>query len=215
MKRPILLGHRGARGERSVAENTLESFDLALAQGCDGFEFDVRLSGDDQAVICHDAEFLGRCIVRSSAERLALPLLAEVLQRYHASAYLDIELKVPGIERRVLDLLRSFPLVRGGMISSFLPEVLTRLRALHSPIPLGLICESKAQFRMWPEGQADYAVLHRKLLSQQILSSLRHSGKGGVVWTVNSVAEIQRFAEWGVDGIIGDYPARLAGVCAK
>ena len=44
--RPLLLGHRGARAEKSISENTLASFDLALAQGCDGFEFDVRLAAD-------------------------------------------------------------------------------------------------------------------------------------------------------------------------
>ncbi|MCU1303492.1 MAG: glycerophosphoryl diester phosphodiesterase, partial [Candidatus Sulfotelmatobacter sp.] len=50
---PLLLGHRGVRAEKSIPENSLPSFDLALAQGCDGFEFDVRLSADGQAVICH------------------------------------------------------------------------------------------------------------------------------------------------------------------
>jgi hypothetical protein len=47
---PLLLGHRGARASASVAENTFASFDLALRQGCDGFEFDVRLAGDGSAV---------------------------------------------------------------------------------------------------------------------------------------------------------------------
>jgi glycerophosphoryl diester phosphodiesterase len=214
MKRPILLGHRGARGEKSIRENTLESFDLALAQGCDGFEFDVRLAGDGQMVICHDAEFQGRSIGHSSAQELALPLLAEVLQRYHASSYLDIELKVPGMERRVLDLLHNFPLMRGGMISSFIPEVLSGLRSLDAAIPLGLICESKAQFRVWPELKVDYAVLHRRLVSRAVIAELHDAGKKVFVWTVNSSAEIERFAEWGVDGIIGDYPARLASLCS-
>jgi len=57
--RPLLLGHRGARAEKSIPENTLASFDCALAQGCDGFEFDVRLSADGQPVICHDTRVHG------------------------------------------------------------------------------------------------------------------------------------------------------------
>ncbi len=37
---------RGARGVRSLRENTITSFDHALADGCDGFEFDVRRTAD-------------------------------------------------------------------------------------------------------------------------------------------------------------------------
>jgi glycerophosphoryl diester phosphodiesterase len=29
------------------------------------------------------------------------------------------------------------------------------------------------------------------------------------VWTVNDLAEIQRLASWGVDGIMSDYPERV------
>ncbi len=35
--RPLLLGHRGARSEKSPPENTFAAFDFALASGCDGF----------------------------------------------------------------------------------------------------------------------------------------------------------------------------------
>jgi glycerophosphoryl diester phosphodiesterase len=213
--RPLLLGHRGARGDRSVAENSPASFDLALAGGCDGFELDVRLSGDGQPVICHDAVFQGREVDRCSAQQLSLPLLSEVLRRYCKSAYLDIELKVEGMEGQVLELLRRFPLARGGMISSFLPEVLMALRNSASPLPLGLICETKAQFRVWPKLKLGCAVLHRNLMNPEVLSQARDEGSKVFVWTVNAPREMRRFAEWGVDGIISDYPGRLAGVFEK
>src|ERR1700730_5639228 len=102
--RPLLLGHRGARAEKSILENTLASFDLALAQGCDGFEFDVRLTADGQAVVCHDATTQHLKIADSSANKLALPLLLEVLTRYQRTAFLDIELKVSGLETIAADL---------------------------------------------------------------------------------------------------------------
>src|SRR5262245_42125058 len=51
LRRPLLLGHRGARSLKSIPENTIPSFDRALADGCDGFEFDVRRSGDEEAVV--------------------------------------------------------------------------------------------------------------------------------------------------------------------
>src|SRR5260370_26497216 len=105
--RPLLLGHRGARAEKPVPENTLASFDLALAQGCDGFEFDVRLTAGGQAVICHDATSGGLKIAESSAQELDLPLLHEVLTRYRRTAFLHIELKSPGLYEITKDLLRN------------------------------------------------------------------------------------------------------------
>lgn len=52
-RRLLIIGHRGASGE--APENTLAAFELALAQGSDGIEFDVHLSSDGVPVVIHDA----------------------------------------------------------------------------------------------------------------------------------------------------------------
>src|ERR1700758_3983436 len=110
MSRPLQLGHRGARSTRSIPENTLVSFDLALEHGCDGFEFDVRQTGDGRCVICHDPEIQGIEVRRAGAGDLAdLPVLEQVLVRYRDRAFLDIEIKVPGTENVVIQCLRTHP----------------------------------------------------------------------------------------------------------
>jgi glycerophosphoryl diester phosphodiesterase len=207
--RPLLLGHRGARSEKSIPENTLASFDLALAQGCDGFEFDVRLSADEQAVICHDASIHGLEIAQSSVERLALPLLQEVLTRYHGSAFLDIELKVAGLERIAANLLRDHAPARGYVVSSFLPGVLQTLHKIDATIPLGLICETRNQFRLWPTLPVVYVIPHYKLVQRSVVARIKTAGKKILVWTVNVSSDMKRFSTWGVDGIISDHPERL------
>lgn len=50
--RPLVIGHRGAMA--LAPENTLASFELALAQGADGVECDVHLTRDGQVVVMHD-----------------------------------------------------------------------------------------------------------------------------------------------------------------
>jgi glycerophosphoryl diester phosphodiesterase len=50
--RPI-IAHRGASAE--APENTLAAFELAVAQGADALELDVRLTADGAPVVCHDA----------------------------------------------------------------------------------------------------------------------------------------------------------------
>ena len=208
--RPLLLGHRGARGATAIPENTFASFDLALASGCDGFEFDVRLTADGQAVVCHDAKVYGNEIALSSAERLALPFLREVLTRYQSSAFLDIELKVGGVEAIAGDLLRQHPPACGYVVSSFLPDVLQTIHAVDATIPLGLICETRVQFSRWHELPVEYVIPHCTLVQRQLIDEIKAVGKKILVWTVNVPADMKGFSQWGVDGIISDDPKLLA-----
>ncbi|MEI7420134.1 MAG: glycerophosphodiester phosphodiesterase family protein [Actinomycetes bacterium] len=52
MKAPLVIAHRGACGYRP--ENTIESFELGIAQGSDGIEFDLVTTSDEQLVIRHE-----------------------------------------------------------------------------------------------------------------------------------------------------------------
>jgi len=207
--RPLLLGHRGARARQEIPENTPASFDHALADGCDGFEFDVRITADEEAVICHDPKTAGMEIARATAKQLSrLPRLRDVLQRYRDS-FLDIELKVKGLERIVLDLFLRHKPRRGFVVSSFQPGALKSVRALDGSIPLGLICESKTQLRFWNELPVEYVILQQELVEAELVRKIKGAGKKVFVWTVNAPAEMQRFAEYGVDGIISDDTALL------
>ena len=47
-----IIAHRGASGW--APENTMAAFDLAVRQGADAFELDVRLTGDGVPVVLHD-----------------------------------------------------------------------------------------------------------------------------------------------------------------
>jgi glycerophosphoryl diester phosphodiesterase len=163
MSRPLLLGHRGARALKSIPENTLASFDQALADGCDGFEFDVRVTEDEEAVVCHDPKTAGFQVARATAKQVAhLPRLRDVLQRYRDS-FLDIELKVKGLERIVVDLFLRHKPRRGFVVSSFIPGALKSVRDLDATIPLGLICESKTQLRYWTELPVQYVIVQQEL----------------------------------------------------
>ena len=49
---PLVFGHRGASA--SAPEHTLPAYELALAQGVDGLECDVRMTRDGHLVCVHD-----------------------------------------------------------------------------------------------------------------------------------------------------------------
>jgi glycerophosphoryl diester phosphodiesterase len=98
--RSLRLAHRG--DWRHAPENSLAALTGAMkVPGCDGVEFDVRLSGDGVPVVIHDAT-LARVQRRpdrvDGLDALALrafgvPTLAEVLAALPPEAFLDIELK--------------------------------------------------------------------------------------------------------------------------
>ena len=202
--RPLLLGHRGARAVLSIPENTLASFDRALADGCDGFEFDVRLTVDLEAVISHDAKIGRDKIERATAKEVSqLPRLRDVLQRYRDS-FLDIELKVKGLERSIVDLFLRLKPRKGCVVSSFLPGALKSLHAEDATVPLGLICETKTQLRLWNELPIHYVIPHYELVDAELIRKVKGAGKKVMVWTVNDAIAMRQFAEWGVDGIISD-----------
>jgi glycerophosphoryl diester phosphodiesterase len=203
MTRPLLLGHRGARADKNIPENTVAAFDRALADGCDGFEFDVRLTADGQAVVCHDPQVGKLQIARAKAEQLGgLPRLEDVLARYRC-AFLDIELKVSGLEEIIVQQIREFRPER-FLISSFLPKVLDVLYVLDQNLPLGLICETKRQLQCWPRLPLQYVITHYKLARRNLIQEVHEAEKKVMVWTVNRPHDMEQFAGWGVDGIISD-----------
>ena len=205
MSRPLLLGHRGARSTKSIPENTLASFDLALEHGCDGFEFDVRCTRDGRAVLCHDPEFGGIEIAQAGAAQLPdLALLEQVLARYEKTAFLDIELKVSGLEAMVLKGLRKHPPLKGYVISSFLPEVLLTLHENDPDVPLGLICETTPQLRKWPDLPVQFVFPHHTLINIDLRRQLQGASRKLFAWTVNLRDRMLELQQMGVDGIISD-----------
>lgn len=202
---PILLGHRGARAVRSVPENTIVSFDLALEHGCDGVEFDLRLTSCGRALVCHNAKVGKVTVARATSRQLLhLPSLEDVLAHYGHRIFLDIELKVKGLESKVLEALREHPLIGNYVVSSFLPDVLMELRARSATVPAGIICEKASQLARWREMPVQYVIVHYSLMTRRLINLIHDAGKRVIAWTVNDAKLMVRLANWGVDGIISD-----------
>jgi glycerophosphoryl diester phosphodiesterase len=130
--------------------------------------------------------------------------MQDVLARYRNSAFLDIEVKVPGLEPLLLNLLRKQAPNRGFVVSSFLPQVLRTVHGKSSSLPLGLICETMSQLEEWRESPVEYVIPHHRLASTELIRALHEAGKKIMVWTVNDPSEMRRFEKAGVDGIISD-----------
>jgi len=220
----LLLGHRGCRGE--FTENTFAAFDHAIASGCDGFEFDVRHTSDAIPIIWHDARLRGHFISRqlfgtlrdrcSMASRLPrrqvidLCQLEEVLARYAHVAWMDIEIKVRGLEAQVAELLLHYRPARGFVISSFRRPVLLELHRINPGLPLAYIFDRMPRAKVWRDLPIEYVKPAARLVTAARVRQFHAEGKKVLVWTVNRPSAMHRLNEAGVDGMIGDDPVLLA-----
>lgn len=206
----LLLGHRGAR--LYAPENTLAAFNLALSHGAHGFEFDVRCTRTKQTIICHDGKFKRMVVRKSTLEQIQAscsidgrpPCLEDVLELYSRKAFLNIEIKVRGMEQVVVQAMKKFPPQRGYFISSFLPSVVRKLHALDKSLVLGAISKSYWHLRRWKSLPVSHVVPHHGLLTPKLIDELHAAGKTIITWTVNDAKLMKRVATLGVDGIISD-----------
>ena len=210
--RPLLLGHRGAR--RYAPENTLEAFDLVLAHGCDGFEFDVRRTCDARSVICHDPKLHHHSVEETTYTDLqslvrSLACLEDVLGLYAGRAFLDIELKVPQLEDALVTALHErWPC--DCVVSSFLSDVLDGMRARDPQIPRGFLFDQGEGLMRWASLDVQYVLPHHSLVSRELIEDVHAAGRKIMVWTVNQEKEMRQLADLAVDGIISD-DTRLLG----
>src|SRR5690349_14545549 len=134
----LRLAHRG--DWRHAPENSIAALRAALAvPGCDGLEFDVRLSGDGVPVLLHDEtlervqgrpERVDTLPARALAE-LGVPSLADALATVPHGAMLDVELK-DRHDRTVVEVLAAGrgPSLVNAVVSSFDTDTLERIGGL-------------------------------------------------------------------------------------
>jgi glycerophosphoryl diester phosphodiesterase len=110
---PIAFGHRGARAY--AADNTLESFELALTLGANGLESDVWLTADGEAVLDHDGivpRRFGRTATIATVDRAQLPAhipsLDDLLECVGGNLHLSLDLKDPAAGQVVVDTVARF-----------------------------------------------------------------------------------------------------------
>lgn len=216
---PLVVAHRGASAE--LPANTIASFERAAALGADMIEFDVRLSGDDQLIVYHDAQVGGRPV--ASLTRSAIrdrsgvlpPLLAEVIELARGRTGLDVELKEAGYTRRVLDSIVGGTDPARTVLSSFVGEVVAELRGLAPGYGRGLVVGKEPS---WTQAVPDpvqralklganHLMLHQNLANPQIMEGARRVGLEVWLWTVNDEASLMaHLGDPLVSGVVTDVP---------
>jgi glycerophosphoryl diester phosphodiesterase len=97
-------------------------------------------------------------------------------------------------------------------LQSFDFRVLQEIHQKYPDITLSLLIENELPFQENLDSLGftpDVYSCEFVLLSQSNVKDLQKQGIKVIPWTVNEVADMQKLVEWGVDGLISDYPDRF------
>ncbi len=184
---PVIFAHRGASAH--APENTIPSFELALAQGADAVELDAKLTVDGQIVVFHDATLdrttdgTGRLAQKTLADLRSLdagnffsdqfrgtriPTLEEVFEAVGKKIFINVELTNYATPRdalveKVCVLIKKHGLEKSVIFSSFLPSNLKQAERFLPEVPRGLLALDGwmgAWARSFGFSFGEYAALH-------------------------------------------------------
>jgi glycerophosphoryl diester phosphodiesterase len=222
------VGHKGA--DHIAPGNTFASFDAAVEVGVDMIEFDVlpEKDGSDRLILAHDY---------ADAASREPHTLEEALANFRSDRFagveLDVDLKLPGYELRVLEALRSHDVLERALISTQYEESLALLRAAEPEVRLGWSVPklTRDPFRSWVTkvpayvglqairallpGRAaaaikarrcDAVMAHWRLVTPRLVRAIHAAGGELYVWTVDDLARLRALEALGVTGVITNDP---------
>jgi glycerophosphoryl diester phosphodiesterase len=215
-----IYAHRGSSGNNP--EMTRLAYQVAIDEGADGFECDVRLSKDGEIVCLHDATTKRIAGTRLRVSRSSLKELRSVYDLITLNELLDlaisakkdllIETKHPNIfggriEHKVLELLKS----KAAEISDAGIEVIVMS---FSSFAIGRV-KSKWNFCKVTKYYLSARFSKRKFLALNIglvtrypslVKKLQNRGSRIFIWTVNEKNQFETCKALKVDGMITNFP---------
>jgi glycerophosphoryl diester phosphodiesterase len=233
-----VIAHRGFSA--IAPENTLSSFQKAIESGADYFELDVHQSKDGYLFVIHDASvnrtssnFAKGKIAEMTCKELKkvkvgytkkfgdtfkdekLPTLKEVLKLAKGKIKVCIEIKVLGIEEKVLKMIKELKMENEVILFSFYFPVLTKIRSLNPTIPI-LYLIDKADLITVDYAQLIHAnaigIGSKTTITKKFINTAHQNNIEIWKWTVNSLKQMKELSTFGIDGIITNYPDKALKV---
>ena len=217
----IVIGHRGASGE--YTENTLQSFNAAIAQKADMLELDIQQTLDKKIVVYHDSHFKDGVNVsdviytdfKSRTQRLNVEalLLEDVLSGLDAKIKINIEVKRLTIVDLLIEAIGDYPIEK-LLFSSFDHKVIAAIKEKYPQVATGTLMVSCVlnPLPLIESLQSDVLCQHYGFVNKEFVDMVHKAGKKIYVWVVNYEPDMLHFKVLGVDGIFTDYPERAKKV---
>lgn len=240
----MIFAHRGYSGY--YPENTLLAFQkVAEETVADGIELDVQLTKDGEVVIMHD-ETLDRTTngsgwlkdhtleelkllsvgvnMKGFLPRQTIPTLREYLEFIRTTKLItNIELKTgvfeyPGIEEKVVALVKEFGLEEQIWYSSFNHYTVAKILELQPSAKCGLLMDTwlmNVGAYAASQGAATVNACSYFAAKAGVAEDLHKHGIGLQAWTPNEIPLMEQLVAAGVDSLITNYPDRAAQVIGR
>jgi glycerophosphoryl diester phosphodiesterase len=230
--RPLVISHAACAGH--APENTLAGIRAALEMGADAIEMDVQASADGVPVLMHDlavdrttngngdlASLTLKQLQALDAGGEPVPAFAQALELTRGRALLVAEIKRPGCEAALADVIRQAGALEDVMVWSFLPPALDAMREAEPRLSSGLLI-APGSMGEWPSlrdlalrlGLQAASVFHLNL-NAEVVARAKRSGLTVYAWTADAESDIQRLVDLGVDGIVSNYPERALALLGR
>lgn len=231
----LIIAHRGA--SKVAPENTLKAFKEAIHLKADGIEFDLQETVDGEYVIIHDYDTLRTTGVEGNVEEMTLkelkkldfgegekiPTLNELIKLTKGKIFLNCEIKVKGIIKKVNEIFKDAKMQDSVIISSFLHEELLSLREIESETKLATLVPVKpGNFSDWSfkKSLIDFTKENNlyainplfKLVDKEFVNYAHENTIKVFPWTADSGIAMKKLIKFGVDGIITNDITRLKEV---
>ena len=204
----IRVGHRGAAA--LAPENTLRSFEAALAEGVDAIEFDVVAPAGGPLVLGHSLEYLGARDVALHVDLTLTTRLDEVAAALHrhglteravVSSFHLPSLQALAAHTAVVPIGFTYPEDRYGV---------SKRRGMKPAIRLGTLALRRAIVARIPamiaRAGAKALMLQHAVVSAAAVARAHEAGAAVWAWTVDDAAELARLDAAGVDAVISNDP---------
>lgn len=222
------IGHRGASAYEP--ENTLRSFERAIAMGATSIELDVQVSMDNEIIVMHDSTVdrttngTGRVSSMTLEELKELdagkgecvPTLKDVIDMAYGRAYIQIEIKDIRAEDPVVNMLRGYSLSEFFLISFWHATLLNAKRKLPG-LKTGVLLEGLPvdPLSLVRRADADRLAISQRTIDKDAVDVLHAGGKSVSVWVADDISDIEKAISLGVDAIASNRPDVLVNTIRK
>lgn len=227
----VNYAHRGASAY--APDSTIAAFDLGLAMKANGIETDLQKTKDGRIVLFHNEALDGRSSGRGKLadhtyeELLAMDfgswfdekykgekivLFEDFAQKYfHLDLTFAIELKGKGMEKEVLETIKTYRAMDKVYVSSFYFEALEDMRKIDSNIRLSWLLHRitlEAVARLKTIGGSQICP-QAALVTPEDVVLARENGLGVRLWGVTDEALMQKVYPLAPEGMTVNFPDKL------
>ena len=221
-----VIAHRGLSGIE--VENTCSAFVAAGNRSYYGIETDIHRTADGKFIVGHDDNLKRIAGEEIYLEKTSLKVLQSVVlydkdgtkgredlrpctlenylsivKKYEKHAILELKSEFTDEEiAKIIDIVKSYDYLENVTFISFIYENLTKVKRI--------LPNQSAQYLFWKVTDEEIARLVRdkidvdvwcKELTREQIEACHKAGLTVNCWTVDEIADGERFAEWGIDYI--------------